>query len=322
MNEHLNHHENMINTLEESLVDPVIKQAFTAARALEREINTEFLSEKEIAIRTAQLDREVWANYDESAMQVSGLFRRTYLNNASQAHFGPPEYRDEEMESRGFYYIPTPITDDDGEVVVMQYTAGLYFVDKKKHYCTAALNEVCVTPPPSSQMSEQRLRRYHPDIVDEIDRLTDGHADEEEFVLHRLSYVTLDNFVHDKLTSQYIDDIERYFNSKVQFDQELPYVFEMKGECTRILEGKTEVPFYLEQNSALVRPNGICIRPESDGGRLFIFELDLTQHARKFNEPNVQFRVPVKNITHFRSIRRQFAEDASNSSHDDQNLLK
>jgi hypothetical protein len=306
--------ETAFDVLKKTLGDAQVQKALAKAYELERLINFELLSDDEISKQKTALDATEWLDYYCQDMAVMGLFRR--VNGKKDIHgfieLEEPEFRDEIMESQGFYFIPDPILSDDHEIIARQYAAGLYFRDTKGRFYVARLDQVEVGYVSDEQVSEQRLRAYHPEVVHQIDKLAAEHHTEEDFVLKCLPWLTLETDLPDDLVDQYVSDVETYLNGKVLFDHEIPYQFTMSGTCTRILDDGSQTELWLTRNEALVKPERIRFILNDADSRFYTAQLELTQYGNKLNGYSVRLRIPPGVITQLRSVRRHLSTEDPN----------
>jgi hypothetical protein len=232
-----------LEDLQESVVPPKLEKLYKKAHEYEAML-AEATAEGQVGIQldslieqcVAELDAE--CPFNDQQVKVTGRIRRSYYDEIDQQYVDTDVAVDQApMISRGFYVVTL---DDDGEY---SYTLGHYFelpdgvvrhrdvsipfADvMMRHYAFAPVGSIDIEYERTTEENLVSLESSIPDVLAEFDSIVLNAKDECE-ATRSLRYMKFD--AQADVPREVIENFLTYAHDCLEFDMEVPYVFEVQG---------------------------------------------------------------------------------------------
>lgn len=300
----------LLQDLEALSVDPLVAQAYERAKEYEELINeVGGLTEDDKKGFVGDLDKQ-WA-FTGAPLTITGYV--TFADRAT-GELKREFYEDLVVSSNGFCIVDDHIH-MGGERLAERYRVALCVLrtsDEGKTYDVGAvrIEEANIEyPAESPEMTERRLRYFHPEVMEELDtRIL--NCDNEDDAINALRGFELTVDPTDEANMQLANDIKSYLSRTLELDTALPYDIAVVGDVYIPLEdGRNLRAAMPEVGEFFATVTTIGLAPDlarSTNEVAVLMPCILANlHQSDRSKAPYQLLVPLTSLKDFKSVRRQ-----------------
>lgn len=301
--------EMLFSQLEVATNDPVTEKCLQAVRQAEEAINLSPEDKRNYAQIIAELDRN-WPHINTPMLVTGEVWLFDPLEEDPVRSFS----EDIPVYSYGFKAVQNfMMTDEepskDSYIKICHAFIKSDQTTGAKQYGFAELDKVAIEYSfVSDEATENRLRHFHPDVINDLDFRALNCNDEIE-AIEMLSDFEVD-LTEDQKGN--LDDLPqcviRYLQKILEFDKELPYKMSVHDQIfIKYSQGETIPETLAEPKHGLAKVNGLTLLPKPKGygwdENIYVLGLDLTMMGANKHKASRDFVVPLHNLSDVESIR-------------------